>query len=277
MEKNKRMYISPGSWFSLEYPSDWREFEDTEESFLFYNPDKWTGNFRISAYRGDNRGYAKAGMDDELKQTRGAKPVRCGNWKCVYWAESFQEKGNWYTTHFWITGQDDVLVECSFTVAKGEGVKTAEEIVASLRIRQMNEKPWKAVIPVRVLEIETINEAYDWAVSTIKKQLAKDFTGCEEDINRIQQVIDCGRFKTEQRQVWESFGIAFGTILINEMDGMDWVTVIDGKQEYPALRFADTDVVVYPTKFIWNAVSNGKPCNLNDEYLRIRAEVERTL
>lgn len=277
MEKNKRMYISPGSWFSLEYPSDWREFEDTEESFLFYNPDKWTGNFRISAYRGDNRGYAKAGMDDELKQTRGAKPVRCGNWKCVYWAESFQEKGNWYTTHFWITGQDDVLVECSFTVAKGEGVKTAEEIVASLRIRQMNEKPWKAVIPVRVLEIETINEAYDWAVSTIKKQLAKDFTGCEEDINRIQQVIDCGRFKTEQQQVWESFGIAFGTILINEMDGMDWVTVIDGKQEYPALRFADTDVVVYPTKFIWNAVSNGKPCNLNDEYLRIRAEVERTL
>lgn len=32
-------YIAPGSWFSLEYPSDWREFEDTEDSFLFYNPD----------------------------------------------------------------------------------------------------------------------------------------------------------------------------------------------------------------------------------------------
>lgn len=277
MEKNKRMYISPGSWFSLAYPSDWREFEDTEESFLFYNPDKWTGNFRISAYRGDNRGYAKAGMDDELKHTRGAKLVRCGDWECVYGAESFQEKGNWYTTHFWITGQDDVLVDCSFTVAKGEGVKAAEEIVASLRIRRMNEKPWKAVIPVRVLEIEAINEAYDWAVSTIKKQLTKDFTGCEEDIDRIQQVMDSGRFKAEQRQVWESFGIAFGTILVNEMDGMDWVTVIDGKQEYPALRFADTDVVVCPTKLIWDAVSSGKPCNLKNEYLRIRTEVERTL
>ena len=24
-------YISPGSWFSLEYPNDWREFEDEEE------------------------------------------------------------------------------------------------------------------------------------------------------------------------------------------------------------------------------------------------------
>ena len=41
-------YISPGGWFSLEYPMGWHEFEDTEESFLFYNPDRWTGN---SAYR----------------------------------------------------------------------------------------------------------------------------------------------------------------------------------------------------------------------------------
>ena len=29
-------YISPGGWFSLEYPMGWHEFEDTEESFLFY-------------------------------------------------------------------------------------------------------------------------------------------------------------------------------------------------------------------------------------------------
>ena len=40
-------YIAPGGWFSLEYPAGWREFEDTEESFLFYDPDKWSGNFRI--------------------------------------------------------------------------------------------------------------------------------------------------------------------------------------------------------------------------------------
>ena len=51
-------YISPGSWFSLEYPNDWREFEDEEDSFLFYNPEKWNGNFRISAYRGKSAKYA---------------------------------------------------------------------------------------------------------------------------------------------------------------------------------------------------------------------------
>lgn len=277
MEEKDRTYISPGAWFALTYPLGWCESEDAEDSFLFYNPDRWTGNFRISAYQGKSRTYAKECMEDELAHTRGAKLVQVGNWKCVYGAESFQENGSWYTTHFWITGQDDISVECSFTVIKGESAKVAEEIIASLRVRKADEKPWKAVIPVRVLEINVINEAYDWAVSTIKKQLTKDFTGSEADIDRIQQVMDSGRFKSEQRQVWESFGIAFGTILVNEMDGMDWVTVIDRKQEYPALRFADTGVMVYPTKLIWEAVRNGKPCKLKDEYLRIRTEVEKAL
>ena len=192
-QSTDRTYISPGSWFALTYPLGWCESEDAEDSFLFYNPDKWTGNFRISAYRGESRNYAEECMKDELAHIRGAKLMQVGKWKCVYWAESFQENGSWYTTHFWITGQDAISVECSFTVIKGENIKVAEEIIASLRVRNADEKPWKAVIPVRVLEINVINEAYDWAVSTIKKQLTKDFTGCEADIDRIQQVMDSGR------------------------------------------------------------------------------------
>ena len=48
-----KKFISPGAWFSMNYPSDWNEFEDGEGSFLFYNPDVWTGNFRISAFKGN--------------------------------------------------------------------------------------------------------------------------------------------------------------------------------------------------------------------------------
>ena len=63
-------YISPGSWFSLEYPAGWNEFEDTEDSFLFYNPEKWNGNFRISAFKGQDKKYAEECMDYELKNNR---------------------------------------------------------------------------------------------------------------------------------------------------------------------------------------------------------------
>ena len=76
-------YISPGSWFSLEYPNDWREFEDEEDSFLFYNPEKWNGNFRISAYRGKSAKYAQDCMADELQQNQSARREQAGPWACV--------------------------------------------------------------------------------------------------------------------------------------------------------------------------------------------------
>ena len=130
---------------------------------------------------------------------------------------------------------------------------------------------------MRVLEINQINEQFDWAVSTIKKQLNKDFTSVEADIDNIQRVMDSGKFHSRQRQAWESFGFAFGAILVNEMDGMEWVTVIDGQQEYPALRFADTPVVVNPAALIADRVSEGKSCSLRAEYERILREVEATM
>lgn len=208
-----KKYISPGSCFSLEYPDNWCEFEDSEDCFLFYNPDKWTGNFRISAYRGNSSAYANECLEDELHQVRGAKKVKVGSWDCVYSSESFQENGVWYTTHIWVTGRGEISVECSFTVAKGEIPKAGEAIVASLKVRNVSDKPVKEVIPVRILEINQINENYDWAVSTVKKQLTKDFTGTAADLENLQKVIDSGRFNPKQRQAWESFGTAFGVIL----------------------------------------------------------------
>lgn len=270
-------YISPGAWFSLEYPDNWCEAEEAEDCFLFYNPEKWNGNFRISAYQGENRNYAKDCMADELRHTSGSKPVKVGAWDCVYFAEAFNEEGTDYVSHIWITGCGSISVECSFTVRKGDSPKPGEDIVASLRVRQPDEKPWHDVIPVRVLEINTINEGYDWAVSTLKKQLSKDFTAHETDIANLQRMVDEGKFKPGNRQAWENFGIAFGTILVNEMDGMDWVTVIDGKKEYPALRFADTRLMVYPVSLIWNKVSRSEPCDLKAEYLRIRREAEAVI
>ena len=61
-----KKFISPGAWFSMNYPSDWNEFEDGEGSFLFYNPEVWTGNFRISAFKG-KAGYGKDVIRQELK------------------------------------------------------------------------------------------------------------------------------------------------------------------------------------------------------------------
>lgn len=107
-------YISPGGWFSLEYPMGWHEFEDTEESFLFYNPDRWTGNFRISAYKDEAADYGPQCIAYELKENTSSTLVKVGKWDCAYSAETFQEEGAWYTTHIWVTGEGGSLFRMFF-------------------------------------------------------------------------------------------------------------------------------------------------------------------
>ena len=216
-------YIAPGGWFSLEYPAGWREFEDTEESFLFYDPDKWSGNFRISAYRGADTNYGKECVSYELKENPAAE----------------------------------------LTLIRG--VQSAYSVDP------------KEIIPIRVLEIGEVNSAYEWASSTIKKQLTKDFSSQEEDIEKIQEVMDSGRFQPQQRMAWENFGVAFGTILVNEMEGMEWVTVIDGKEEYPALQFMNSDMLIDPAAIVWNKAKKNLPCDLKAEFKKIKREAEAVL
>lgn len=278
MSTQGKKFISPGVWFSLIYPSSWNEFEDAEDSFLFYNPNKWTGNFRISAFRDDrNSKYGKESVDYELKENKNATQVKLGNLICAYSKEMFQEAGNYYVTHVWIIGVDNVAFECTFTVPRGNGITEAEDIISSLMIYPKGQQPIQEIIPIRILEINMVNEAFDWASNTIKKQLKKDFTSSEEDIAKIQQIIESSSFKPQQREVWESFGIAFGTIMENQIDGMEWVTVIKGKQEIPGLRFKASELVIYPSELVWDLVRSGQTCDLNAIFEEVKQKVEKEL
>ena len=91
-----KKFISPGAWFTMIYPSTWSEFEDGEGSFLFYNPDVWTGNFRISAFKADAaaRGsinYGREVVKQELKDNPSASLVKVGRLECAYSKEMFQD------------------------------------------------------------------------------------------------------------------------------------------------------------------------------------------
>ena len=266
-------FISPGGWFSLECPAAWSEFEDTEESFLFYNPNKWGGNFRISAYKDAAKDYGRQCIAYELKNNPTSCAVKVGEWDCAYSAETFQEEGAWYTTHIWVTGKGDISFECSFTVAKGGERTPAEGIIRSLKVR--TGKEGQEIIPIRVLEIGEVNAAFEWVSTTVKKTLTKDFTSQEEDIEKLQKLVDGGKIQANQRTAWENLGLAFGTILENEMDGMTWVTVVDGSKEYAALQFAD--LLINPATLVWNKIKAKQPCDLNVEFARIKEEVEKRL
>lgn len=264
MEQSKK-FISPGAWFSMTYPADWSEFEDGEGSFLFYNPSEWTGNFRVSAYKG-NVTYGKDVVRQELRENSLAVPVSLGSWECAYSKEVFEEGGSYYTSHLWITGEGNTALECSFTVKKGEPMAEAEKIIASLEVRKEGVKYPAEVIPVRLSEIYQINEAYEWVDATVKELLKKDFQGVEEDIANMQQVIDKGNIGPKKKEAWLAFGIVLCVILANEVDGMEWRTLIDGNREAPVMLNIAAGEWIDPMKLVWSKVKSGAKVNLAESY-----------
>lgn len=266
-----KKFISPGAWFSMIYPSTWNEFEDGEGSFLFYNPDSWTGNFRISAYKtGANEpggmGYGKNFVRQELKENPSATLVKVGGLECAYGKEMFQEEGTYYTTHIWITGIDNVAFECSFTVLKGGDITDAEKVIESLAIRKDEQKYPAEMIPIRLAEICQVNEAFEWVVDAVKNQQKKDFQGMEEDLPKIQEVIDNGGLSSKKKEYWLALGVAICTVLANEVEGMEWMTLIDGNRETPVLCYKGSNKVIDPMKLVWSKIKAGEPCNVVEEY-----------
>lgn len=265
-----KKFISPGGWFSIEYPATWNEFEDSAESFLFYNPNVWGGNFRISAYK-DVRSidYGARAVSEELKNNKGALLKKIGTLNCAYSREDFEENGVDYTMHWWITGLGNVSCECSFTAPRGSGVEEAERIVASLQVREEGKKYPSELIPVRLSEIAEVNEAYEWVSTTVKSLLKKDFQGVEGDLEKLQSIMEQGHFTPKQKEVWMAFGITLCVILTNEFEGMEWRTLFDGNREAPVLYYTVNGQTIDPMSLVWSKVKRGETCHLVETYQKI--------
>jgi len=269
-----KKFISPGAWFSMIYPVNWSESEDSEDTFLFYDPENWNGNFRISAYRKeakypDARYFGKDSVQQELKSNETAILVKVGRYNCAYSKEMFQEEGVYYVSNIWIVDAGNIAFECSFTVPKGGSITDAEQIIEGLEIRVEGQKYPAEIIPIRVSEISQVNEAYEWTLSTVKKQLKKDFQGAEEDLLKIQTVIETGEFTQKQKEAWLSFGIAICVILNNEIEGFEWKTLIDGNREAPVLLYTSTQQVIDPMRLVWSKVKAGESYNVPEIYKNI--------
>lgn len=63
-----------------------------------------------------------------------------------------------------------------------------------------------------------------------------------------------------------AIGITLCVILTNEVDGMEWRTLVDGNREAPVLLNVATGALIDPMKLVWSKVKAGEPCNLAETY-----------
>lgn len=270
-----KKYISPGGWFSLEYPTNWNEFEDEEDTFLFYDPNKWNGNFRISATKGKDSRYGDECVRSELKENPSAVITAIGKVQCAFSSESFRENGNVYTSYIWVMDYGTICIDCSFTTIKNGEKSIAEDIIHTIYVPKSQNGFHKELIPIRILEVGEINAAYGRAEKTIKKELKTDFTGEEDDIAKLQQIIDSEKFKPQQKEIWSDFALTFGSIMVNEMEGMEWKTFVDGSTECPVLQFMNSNLIINPVDHIYNKVKQNEQIDLIAEYEKIQNAAEK--
>ena len=162
--------------------------------------------------------------------------------------------------------EDILMGDNTANMTDDDAVAEAEAVIASLEVRKEGVKYPAELIPVRLSEIYQINEAFEWVTTTVKEQLKKDFQGMEEDLDSMQQVIDSGTIGPKKKEAWLSFGIAICVILANEVDGLEWMTLIDGNREAPVLQNLTTGEWIDPMKLVWSKVKAGESCNLAETY-----------
>ena len=94
--------------------------------------------------------------------------------------------------------------------------------------------------------------------------IEKGFQGIEEDLEKLQQVINSGKIGSKKKEEWLAIGITVCIILTNEVEGMEWKTLVDGNREAPVLQYEDR--IIDPMKLAWSKVKAGGPCNVIEEY-----------
>ena len=53
-------FISDNKRFKVKLPENWAEYDDAENTYAFFNTEKWSGNLRITHFRWQN---TDAGID----------------------------------------------------------------------------------------------------------------------------------------------------------------------------------------------------------------------
>ena len=237
-----KKFISPGSWFAFTYPEEWFEFSEEADCFLFYNPEKWDGNFRISAYRDASSSFGDTMMRQALKVSN-ARLSKVGRWETVYSTESFTEQLVEYVTHSWTIGCGQTCVECSFTAPIEGHLGVVNAIIASLEILQPRDTFHNQYIPVRVSEVDLIESCYATIEELGMKLFKERFRDFDYNVRLLQKIA----LRPElSRQLGADAGAVMGvvlcTLLSESIEGLEWNTFVNGKVEAPVLMYGTTCV-----------------------------------
>ena len=94
----------------------------------------------------------------------------------------------------------------------------------------------------------------------------EEFLSYARQMVELQQMMEESNIGPKKKDAWLAFGIALCVIFANEVDGMEWRTLVDGNREAPILLNTSTGEWIDPMKLVWSKVKAGGKVNLPEIY-----------
>lgn len=92
------------------------------------------------------------------------------------------------------------------------------------------------------------------------------FDASEDDLERLQAVLDSKTIEAEARYSLESLGIAFGRIFLENHEGFDWWMVSDEIGRDPAIRYRLSSLLIFPQSMLWKRIEDGEEMDVRELY-----------
>ena len=108
------------------------------------------------------------------------------------------------------------------------------------------------------------------------EDLAGKFQTPAGKLGTIRAILAGGVFKPEDSYQLQSLGVVLGDVFVQDM-GFTWVMVEDEYGRDPALRYEDSDILLYPLTMISKRVEQGQTVDVFDLYNGLAGQVESLL
>ena len=128
--------------------------------------------------------------------------------------------------------------------------------------------------PPNAAHIDFIARRFVHADELVKTVIGERLTGGEEDLVRIQRVLDSRTVEREATYSLQALGIAFGKVFIENTPDYDWWMVEDEYGRDPAIRLKQTTLLAFPQTMISKRIEDGEEVDVLALYRGLQEQLE---
>ena len=139
-QEEMQTFVTGEGWVAFQYPSDWQQYVEDDEVYLFSNPNVWEGSMRLYTVRLSNKTDGEFDILNYYQQMRDANPdavYEKNETHSLYMKENIEEENGAFTIHQWLMGNGNTIAFFTYTTdsSQDNSLELANKMIATVRIK----------------------------------------------------------------------------------------------------------------------------------------------